>query len=230
MRVALLVNALAPLVLGACADADSTVAGARPAPLAPRDEPRAEPGVCLRVDGEPITTAAIDRLADDVQLLYPEYTRPHARRLALTNAFLPRLALRNQDHEAWDRARAECAAFDPAHATQAPWTEVGDWRQHGLELWSLVRSREVGAWSEPLELHGRWVRARLDERRPGTEPQHEELTVSLHAFPFLDVTELRPATEAAIDAAVLEIVDPEWNSIVPESWKYRMSPPTPPSR
>lgn len=223
MRAPLLAAAL---VLGACDDAGPTPARAAPLPAARA----AQPGVCLRVDGAPITVEEVDRLADDVQLLYPEYTRPHARRLALTNAFLPRLALRNHDPEAWARARADCAALDPAQAGERPWTEVGDWRQHGLELWSLVRTREVGTWSDPIELPGRWVRARLDARQPADEPRLEQLTVSLHAFPFLEVAELRPAIETSIDAAVLEIVDPAWSSIVPESWKYRMKPPTAPSR
>jgi hypothetical protein len=213
----------AALSLTACDPAGAPA----PVPASPGSIEASVPGECLRVDGASVTVAAVDRLADDVLELYPEYTRPHARRLALTNAVLPRLALRNHDPAAWTRAGEACAALDPGAPGESPWTEVGDWRQHGLELWSRLRHREPGTWSEPIELAGRWVRARLDERRPHADPQHEELSLSLHVFPYLEVTELRAAIESSIDAAHLEIVDPAWNAIVPESWKYRMKAPTP---
>jgi hypothetical protein len=172
----------------------------------------------LLVDGLALTASEIDPLCADVLALYPEYSRVHARRLALTNEFLPRLAARSSDPRGWERARAECESASARLDALAPRTQEGAFAGLGLSLWSAARHLPVGEWSGPLELAGRWLRLRLDERTERPDAREEHLRVSVLEFPFLDPA----AVEAAIDRAHLEILDPGFAAAVPEAWKHRM--------
>jgi hypothetical protein len=214
------VKALGALLLlggASCAPA-APAAGTPPAP--PAD------GAVLRVDGLALTAAEIDRLADGVELLFPEYSRKHARRLALTNELLPRLAGHALQPERWEAARAACAAAFEAGVLE-PRLQEGNFDALGLGLWDAARRLELGAWSEPVELFGRFVRLRLESRDQAPDPRAEELDVLVLEFPYLALAEARNAYDFALDRAVLEIVDPAWREAVPEAWQHRMRPDNP---
>jgi hypothetical protein len=187
------------------------------APEAP-DAPAPASGAALLVDGLSLTAGEIEPLCADILALYPEYSRVHARRLALTNEFLPRLAARARDPEGWQRARAECESAGARLETLVPRSEEGAFGGLGVSLWSAARHLPIGEWSGPLELAGRWLRLRLDERIERADPREERLRISLVEFPYLDPV----ALEEAIDQARLTIVDPEFDWAVPEAWKHRM--------
>ncbi|MEQ1895314.1 MAG: hypothetical protein ABL998_22470 [Planctomycetota bacterium] len=215
-------RALALLALAtcaACAPAEPEPASA-PAPTPPGD------GAVLRVDGRPLTAAEVEHLADGVALLYPEYSRKHARRLALTNELLPRLAGHALQPERWEAARAACAAAFEAGALE-PRREEGNFGTLGLGLWDAARRLEPGTWSEPIELFGRFVRVRLEERDRAPDPRAEQLAVLVLEFPYLALAEAHNAYDFALDRAQLEIVDPAWREAVPETWQHRMRPDHP---
>lgn len=198
--------ALLFLVLG-CAPEEPAV----PLPAPP-------PGTVLQVDGLALSADEVAPVCADVLALYPEYSKVHARRLALTNVFLPRLAARARDPEGWQSARTECERAADHLDVLDPRSEEGAFHGLGLPLWSAARHLPVGEWSDPVELAGRWLRLRLDERIERVDPREERLRVSVLEFPFLD----EKAVEEAIDRARLVIVDAEFDEAVPEAWKHRM--------
>lgn len=222
MRARLALQALvlaAGAAVAACAPAEPAAVAA-PAASAPAD------GAVLRVDGLPLTAAEIEHLADGVELLYPEYSRKHARRLALTNELLPRLAGHALQPERWQEARAACAAAFEAGAPE-PRREEGNFGILGLGLWDAARRLAPGTWSEPQELFGRFVRVRLEARDGAPDPRAEVLDVLVLEFPYLELAEAHNAYDFALDRAVLEVVDPAWREAVPEAWQHRMRPDRP---
>lgn len=180
--------------------------------------PPSEPGAVLLVDGLSLTAGEIGPLCADILALYPEFSAVHARRLALTNEFLQRLAAQAREPQGWERARAECANAGARLATLVPRSEEGTFAGLGVSLWSAARHLPIGEWSAPVELAGRWLRLRLDERIERVDAREERLRISLFEFSYLDPV----AIEEAIDHARLTILDPEFAEAVPEAWKHRM--------
>jgi hypothetical protein len=174
----------------------------------------------LEVDGFELTAAELEPLCGDIHSLYPEYAAVHVTRLALTNEFLPRLALRASAPERWNAARAACAEAVPD--ALEPVALEGTFQGLGLGLWSAARRLTPGAWSGPIELVGRFVRVRLEEKRAAPDPREESLRLAVLAFPCVDPANERAEVDAAIDRAHLTILDPGFGAAVPEAWKHRM--------
>lgn len=212
MRVWLLL--VASSALSGCAD--EALPAPPPAPV--QRAPAAS--TVLEVEGLGVTRSEVDALAADVLLLYPEYSRAHARRLALTNEFLPRLAVRAQARAAWQAARTACAEAIPT--ALEPLEIEGDFGELGLALWSAARRLAPGEWSPPLELTARWVRVRLEQRSESAEPRLERLRLALLDFPLLAPDGQRIDVAGAPDRARLVILDREFDEAVPEAWKHRM--------
>lgn len=196
-------------------------AEAPPAPATPQ-APSYPPGTVLLVEDQPLFAADVEPLSADILELYPEYSPIHARRLALTNVWLPRLACRARYPEAWAAARAACAAASDGLDAASPDTLEGSFGGLGVGLWSEARHLSPGTWSGPIEQEGRWLRLRLDERVPADDPREEVLRLSLIAFPYVDPSDPHAQIEAAIDGARLTLVDPRFSEAVPEAWKLRM--------
>jgi hypothetical protein len=174
------------------------------------------------VDELSLAADELTTLCADITALYPEYARVHVQRLALTNEFLPRLAVHASDPAGWGRARAACEAAEVESLALVSNGFEGGFHTLGLALWSAARHLEPGRWSEPLELTGRWVRLRLDGRDENLDPRAEVLRISLVEFPILVPEQAHEAIEAAIDRAHLTLVDPAYSEAVPETWKHRM--------
>lgn len=182
-----------------------------------------DPDAALFVDDLPLHVVELEPLCADIAALYPEFTRLHARRLALTNEFLPRLATRASAPEAWARARAACEAWDPARAeTPAARRCEGGFQALGLSLWSAARHLPEGVWSGPIELTGRWLRLRLEARNGAADPLQESLVLALLEFPFVDPGAPDAAIQAAVERARLTLLDADIAAAVPEAWKHRM--------
>lgn len=208
---------VAALLATALAAACSRGSATADAPPAARTFPE---GTVLLVDGVALAAAEVEALADGVALLFPEYSRLHARRLALTNELLPRLAGRSLEPARWEEARAACAASEPR--AEGARRYQGNFGLLGLGLWDTARRLEPGTWSAPCEIFGRFARVRLEGRDGNPDARAEELDISLLEFPYLDAAEAKDAYERALDRAVLEIVDPAWREAVPEAWQHRM--------
>ena len=182
-------------------------------------------GTVLAVDGVPVLASEVEPIAQAIAALYPENTRPHCRRLALTNVNLPQAALRSRFREERERAREACArrgatiAADPGAASALE----GDWRALGLDLWVAARGLERGTWSGPLELVGRFALVCVDERT-GDDARSERWSLRILEVPYAARESEDPQTTIAqtLDASRLTVVDPAWSEVVPESWKYRM--------
>lgn len=176
-------------------------------------------GAVLLVDEHPLTADDLARIVADVELLYPGYAFIHARRLALTNDALPRLAARAREPEGWRRARAACEQAVNELDTLVPAQLEGRFLGLGLSLWSAARHQALGEWSEPIELPGRWVRVRLAERSGTERPREEFLRLALLEYPFVAGPQ---GVEEAIDHARLTVIDPGFGEAIPEIWKHRM--------
>jgi len=192
-------------------------------PPVPEDSTSWPPDTVIAVNDVAIRAADVAPWAGAVALLYPEYTRVHCRRLALTNVLLPRAAAREYFAESRVAAERRCvAAFDGIDELDEPESVEGTWRQLGLEMWSFARQLPAGEWSAPSELSGRWVLVRLEEIVPGRVPQEEKLVLRWLEFPYVDPTAVDSELRAAIDASRLVVVDPAWDETIPENWKHRM--------
>jgi len=203
-------------ILGACRPAPA------PAPAAAvADGATVAQGAALLVDDVPLRAEDMQTIVDDIRRLYPEYSLVHARRLALTNEFLPRAALRSSRGDAWNEARRACTEAADLDREIA-WSGEGTWKDLGLGLWSAARGLPPGTWSGPIELVGRWVRLRLDELRPASDAADETLRVSLLEFAYMSPAALSNDVNQAVDGAHLTVLDPAWGEAVPESWKHRM--------
>jgi hypothetical protein len=212
-----------PSVLFLCLAACSRD-GAAPAPPEPAagDWPA---GTVLAVDGVPVLAAEVEPLARAIAELYPEYTRPHCLRLALTNVSLPRAAVRSCEPERREQARAACERAQATLAGDPSGTMAlsGDWRALGLDLWAAARGLERGVWSAPTELIGRFALVRLDEQS-GDDARSERLSLQLLEIPYgaREGETPQAAVARALDESRLTIVDRAWDEVVPEDWKYRM--------
>jgi hypothetical protein len=177
----------------------------------------------LALAGEPILGAEVDAVADRLEALSPNFSRPHLRRLALTTIFFPLLTARAIAGEERERASAEANAARAdrveGHA-QAPLpSQVGTWETLGLEVWLQLVELEPGEWSPVFELPGAFALVRLIER-DGAEPAGaEQFRAEILLF---DYGEARAEIDQRVFEQRLDIVDPEWERIVPGAWKARM--------
>ena len=198
-------------------------------------EPSWPAGTVLAVNDEPISAEEVDRVAGDIAFLYPQYSEPHLRRLALTNVFLPRAAVisRHRERAAVQLERCREVAETLSSGSEAS-TELvdaeggitmrelrGDFRELGLETWALARHLEPKRWSAPLPLTGRFGLVRL-AGTPEGRPPNEILTLHILEFAYISARDEASETDAALDASKLHVVDPAWGRLVPERWKYRM--------
>jgi hypothetical protein len=195
---------------------------------APASSPEWPEGTVLAVDGLAILQSEVDELGALVALLYPEYTRPHLRRLTLTNRILPLLAMqshfsegRKAGHLSAKKALADLGTGhgDPPDATRVS----GSWHDLGFELWSTITESPLEEWTGPIELPGRFVLVKIHERPPADQPRKKAWRLSMLEYPYLPTSELHLEIEAALDRSVLTVVDPAWREVVPQSWKHRMS-------
>ncbi len=226
----------ATLLAVACGGGDGGHADTseRAADVAPPTYPA---GTVLALDHVPILGLDVDRVADVIEELYPEYTRPHLRRLALTNVFLPRAAVsaRFDVARAAMQARVESAREGSAQRDEADWEALGaflDDRRGGhaslrLPVWVCVKDLELGAWHGPFEDVGGYFFARvlevLEVGRDGTKDRFGPgLHVRLAVFPYLDELDRTRVIDEALEAVELHVVDPAWGALVPEAWKYKL--------
>jgi hypothetical protein len=192
----------------------------------------------LAVDALPIRPEDVDPIVDAIAAAYPEYTRVHARRLALTNVVLPVWASRARHPAERELARRRAEASARALAAGERLEGVQPWRQEleldghlasiDFDLWLAARRLDVGTWSEPIELVGRWAVVLVEAREEGPSPAATRFLLRVHRFPFVGTErdyylDAQDALDAAVEACRLTLVDPVWGEAVPETWRRRMS-------
>jgi hypothetical protein len=192
----------------------------------PSAPPAYPPGTVLAVGGAPIAAAEVEEARERVRLVYPERSASFHATQALQSLVLPRAALRLAYAGPRAAARAECdAALARIRAGEDPPGEEreGGWGRLSLHVWDAARRLDPGQWSEPLEDLGAFYLVRL-VRRGGFErhPAEEVLTVRVLEFGYLPATFQPPDLDAALAAARLEVVDPAYEELVPETLRYKM--------
>lgn len=202
--------------------------GADPGPPAARSPWPA--GTVLTVAGRPVDAAQLDPLAAALADLEPAAALTHRRRLALLNRTVPLECGRALAGEARRRfALAEAESFARAARDEDPLKRIqdGDLRLErieqdflglGVPLWFGVRELEPGSWSEPVEVPGAFVVAKLVARHDALRGVERRFVLLAARFPYLD-DPARIDHEAA--RARVEAVDPEWEPVVPGLLRHR---------
>ncbi len=210
----------------------------------PWDEVPATPpvypaGTVLAVDGVPVSKAEVDRWAAVTRAIEPDKVQAHWRRLALSNIVLPLRTSESLDPE------GRRAAFAHAERLRGLATElgripddadvhdiaVGNWAQVGLIDWEVARALAVGAWSDVYETPGGWAFLRLLEQ-PDVAPEADLGSQAalrferVHVF-YLAPEGLRTLIEDALRKLPIEVVDPEWEPLVPPIYLQKAVQRTP---
>ncbi|MEX1025707.1 MAG: hypothetical protein WD226_11595 [Planctomycetota bacterium] len=223
-----LVAACVALLATACTDGDERTPAAQDGGTSADPAP---PGAVVLVDGVPITRDEVERWAAWIAAVEPQYVPDARRRFALTNGLLERAALRaargdeRRAAEARARAAASQLALEPSVAPEGATRQTveGSWHTLGIQLWGELQPTRPGVWIGPIERLGTFTLARVTSSRH--EHGIEVLVVELVDYPFLEPESARRDLARAVDDARLTIVDPDYEAIVPEAWKYRMDGP-----
>lgn len=176
------------------------------------------------MDGEPITSTAIDAYAEPLAEIGPSFTVSHRRRVVLTEVLIPRArarALHAAEHEAaLLRLAAAREAVDEGSANPSA-AAVGNWSTIGMVTWLALRDCAVGEWSEIFEGPGTVAQAQLVSRDGDNVAAREVFECRLLW------EEYAPAfsTDPAVFGGTLEVVaeDTEtWRAVLPTRWLYEL--------
>ncbi|MEZ6016426.1 MAG: hypothetical protein R3F49_15010 [Planctomycetota bacterium] len=211
--------ALAGWVAAACLGG---LAGCSDEPLAAPAGPEYPAGTVLAIEGVPIGAEEVDRWAQVTAVLEPDKVQRHWRRLALSNVVLPMRAAEALDPEGRQGAFAEATRLrglaseldrlpDDAKLRDVA---TGSWSQIGLIDWETARELEVGAWSPVYETPGGWAFFRVLEKPAEWGPIAPVTIERAHVF-YLDPEGLRTLVADALHKLTIDIVDPEWEPLVP---------------
>lgn len=229
-------HALSPFSLGTCLVALLPLLSCEKAPESPKAAPPAKvnwpEGTVLAIGGEPITAEEIDRYVDMVHVIEPHLVKRDHRRKSLTNVALPIAVGRALVPEA-DRN----AAFQEAERLAAVAKETGKvpegvaevqyltgtWKEVGMTVWNEARSVPPGSFSGVLETPGAWTFVHLlaTAAEPG-EPfgPITEITVQRYDVYYYDREGMRDLINDGLQQLRVEVVDPEWEAIVPPLYLY----------
>ncbi|MCC6405982.1 MAG: hypothetical protein IT453_02365 [Planctomycetes bacterium] len=221
MRPWLVLAALVPL---ACGPSDSSAPSSRwPA------------GTALVVgDQIPIRADEVDPYLPAVALIEPRYVEKQLVRLALTNIVLPRavgrvLAGPAACERAERAAREARVAIDDGSWTgpAAPGSSggssiAGSFSEIGLVRWAHAFELQPGEWSPVFEEVGAFSIIRCVRRNDGRLPIQTEFELEVISFFYLPEDKGLVMVEEGYDRVKLDILDPEWRTIVPELLQYRM--------
>jgi len=194
---------------------------------APRSYPE---GTILVVDDQPILAADVDRFVGAVALIEPEFVLRDHRRKVLSNISIPLAAGAALDptsrEEAFTRAQALLSAFRetgevPADAPQ-PRVLSGTFKEIGLIPWALATEMEPLTISELHETPGAWSFFRLtaSSEAPGEFEGRSQVTILRYDVPYLPQDAVRGLLQTAMQGFKIEIVDPEWEPMVPPAFLY----------
>ncbi len=179
-------------------------------------------GAVLAVDDAPIFQKDVDRASKWVQFLHPENTQPSLRRMALTHIILDRTTLAVLYPKERDSARGDAESaleeLRKGDSINKGRSVTGDWSGLGLALWGETRALEVGSWSGPFELIGRYVLIRKDFHFPGLVPAADKFTVTIQEFPYTPSDFSREDLANASKKVQLSILNRDWEALVPSAW------------
>lgn len=223
---------LGALLLPACSPADTEDPDPETSGSGPAEQVTWPEGTVLAFGGIPIDAERIDRHLDLIHVIEPHLVKNDHRRKALTNIVLPVVAgesLFPEERQAsFVRAQAMAAAARetgdvPADAPE-PTYLTGTWRDVGMTVWDVARTVEPGSFSGVIETPGAWTFVHV--LATGVEPGEEfgpltPVTVQRYDVPYIEREATRDLVQSALDQLPLEIIDPDWESIVPAAYLYQ---------
>lgn len=218
-RLPLAALALACLAAAGCED--------EPAPSFP-------PGTVVAVDGVAIGAQEVVRDMAPVMLVEPQWNETQWKRLAFNELTLPRVLLslsagaeareaaRRSVEERFARIAGGNQPGPPTAAGALAEERSGYWQQLGLAAWGEAMNLAPGVWSDPIEAPGSFLRVRVLERIDGPAPAATQFRLDVIAQPYAPDALTRLKTDELLKSHRLTIVDPEWETIVPERTKFLM--------
>lgn len=192
-------------------------------------------GTVLAIGGEPITAQEIDRYVDMVHLIEPHLVKRDHRRKALSNVILPiaigRALVPETDRQAafQEAERLASAAKEtgtvPEGAAEVQYL-TGTWKEVGMTVWNETRSTSPGSFSGVIETPGAWTFVHL--LATTTEPGEAfspttVVTMQRYDVYYYDREGMRDLIQDGFDNLRVEVVDPEWEAVVPPLYLYPSS-------
>jgi hypothetical protein len=196
-------------------------------------------GTVLVVGKTPITVEDVDEYTPMMALLEPQSSEKQLRRLALTQVVLPRTLGRDladpaeRDHarKAAENALADLRAAKwvgpPAPDSSGGTLLEGNLDEIGMARWKHAIDLEQDQWSEPFEELGCYTIIKRLGRTDGPVPLATRFKLEVVSFIYLPLETGSKQVQEAYDKEHLEILDPEWRSIVPELLQYKMGAHSP---
>lgn len=189
-------------------------------------------GTAFAIGGIPIPKSAVDAYVPLMKLIDPHLAEPALRRAAFANITLPIHAARALDPDSWE------AAFQKAQGIHAQVRETGElpadaptpnylngsWLDIGMVPFQAAIGMEPGSYSRLVESPSAWTFFKLIATNLDEGEAYDGLTqVSIVRYdvPFLPQEGSQALVQQAIDTLPFEIVDEEWEHIVPPIVLYK---------
>ncbi|MFT7480960.1 MAG: hypothetical protein ACI80N_004277, partial [Gammaproteobacteria bacterium] len=185
--------------------------------------------ISIELDGQRISITAdeVDEWVPTIAVVEPMKTLPAHRRLALTNIVLPRvmaaLAAPEAREEARMRAQDSWDVIAEGLLEHKDLLEMevveGTFKETGLDVWGMALRMQPEDWSPVFETVGAFAFFRfVGIPEPPWHPA-TPILIERALFPFVDPGLAFSQIEDANDRAVLTIVDPEWETLVPAAYR-----------
>jgi hypothetical protein len=199
----------------------------------PAPPPRSWPaGTVVVLNGTPITADEVDAIGSIIARTEPDYVLVQLRRIALTNVLFQRLAAIQIAGPRYEEARKTAVelaralqagkAPDPARTDILHADLDGNFKSIGLGVWNWGMDAPNGTWSDPIEAEGAFAVVRVESRSPSPVARSATMKISAWYVPYVQAGGSTNPVEDKLDRSKLEIVDPTWIDVVPESWKRRL--------
>jgi hypothetical protein len=203
-----------------------------PSPIVMAPEGAYPDGAAFALGGVPIMKDDIESLVPLMRMIDPHLVDSSLRRVALANAVLPIAAGVSLDpaarEDAFQRAQAvhtsvrETGVFPPG--SPEPTLLTGSWKDVGLIPFNAAMSMEPGTYSGLLEAPGSWVFFKLIATNLVEGESFDaftEITIQRYDVFYLAKEGSADLLQSGIDNLPLEIVDPEWEHIIPPILLYQ---------
>ncbi|MEM9801298.1 MAG: hypothetical protein AAGA20_13305 [Planctomycetota bacterium] len=204
--------------------------GPGPSPEPEVPAPTYPEGTVLAVGGHPITAADVERYVDAVAIIEPEFVERDHRRKVLTNIVLPTAAGAALDPGAREVAFQEAqrllsAARETGEVPEdapEPMVLTGTFREVGLAPWALATTMEPMTFSQLQETPGAWTFFKLiaTAAPPGEYGARTEVTIVRYDVPYIPREGAQELLRQALDELTIEVVDPDWEALVPPIHLY----------
>lgn len=200
---------------------------------APDDEaPAADypEGTVYVIDGVPVLASEVDEWIETIRMVQPDHTLPSLRRRALTNIVLQRAVGASIDPNgravAEEMCRRDLELLQQGGELPLEGPQVQRFHENwnsdvdiGLDRWGKGREVGAGTWTM-FETIGGYTAMRLVSEPPSWR-MDTPVAIEHVTHYYLPTEGMHDILEAAMDEAVIEIVDPTWERYLPTHYLHR---------